>query len=114
MNPETVARARAFNGDRVVEVLCVRAVNGDGGEPTKVLALTWFSTGARHGHFFNPRGEATRGVYRGEERLVDVARIVRGAEDPRHLAAQGAALLADAHQDQRVGKECRSRWSPYH
>ena len=27
---------------------------------------------------------------------------------------KGAGMLADRSEERRVGKECRSRWSPYH
>ena len=29
-------------------------------------------------------------------------------------AAQGVGLAAPRSEERRVGKECRSRWSPYH
>src|SRR3712207_7868475 len=29
-------------------------------------------------------------------------------------AATAAAVIADRSEERRVGKECRSRWSPYH
>src|SRR2546429_1351262 len=31
-----------------------------------------------------------------------------------HLAALEAALVQQRSEERRVGKECRSRWSPYH
>src|SRR5687767_15643276 len=31
-----------------------------------------------------------------------------------HAGTQGAAAAADRSEERRVGKECRSRWSPYH
>ena len=37
------------------------------------------------------------------------AAIAHGLE----LAAQGADIV-DRSEERRVGKECRSRWSPYH
>ena len=30
------------------------------------------------------------------------------------LAARMAPVVADRSEERRVGKECRSRWSPYH
>ena len=36
-----------------------------------------------------------------------------GAEIERH-AAKGAEKKALRSEERRVGKECRSRWSPYH
>src|SRR5258708_18278277 len=32
----------------------------------------------------------------------------------RLLAEQGIQELVDRSEERRVGKECRSRWSPYH
>src|SRR5260221_3676183 len=37
---------------------------------------------------------------------------VRGREEHRHLAPQ--LELVERSEERRVGKECRSRWSPYH
>ena len=34
------------------------------------------------------------------------------AEDGKGLAV--ADLITDRSEERRVGKECRSRWSPYH
>ena len=46
------------------------------------------------------------------------ASLIRpGLETMRDLAAQGqieAALVYSRSEERRVGKECRSRWSPYH
>src|SRR5690554_282861 len=30
------------------------------------------------------------------------------------LGLQGYTILSDRSEERRVGKECRSRWSPYH
>src|ERR1041385_3752624 len=48
--------------------------------------------------------------------LVNFRKVVRV---PRERNAKGIALfalaaLADRSEERRVGKECRSRWSPYH
>src|SRR2546429_9865462 len=37
----------------------------------------------------------------------------RGGAQSDHLARQ-AHLFGDRSEERRVGKECRSRWSPYH
>ena len=34
--------------------------------------------------------------------------------DPAALREELDGLLADRSEERRVGKECRSRWSPYH
>src|SRR3989442_2582316 len=49
--------------------------------------------------------------------LKVMALIVRGADtDARQLTPESAGLYAYAtrSEERRVGKECRSRWSPYH
>src|SRR5256885_6606041 len=33
---------------------------------------------------------------------------------PKEFAAPAARLLPQRSEERRVGKECRSRWSPYH
>ena len=53
----------------------------------------------------------------GRARMVDVtdkARTFRTAvaEGTVHMAPATAALIRS--EERRVGKECRSRWSPYH
>src|SRR5256885_7004262 len=52
---------------------------------------------------------------------IDKSAIARGdwLADPRALAPSTRidvllTLLADRSEERRVGKECRSRWSPYH
>jgi len=33
---------------------------------------------------------------------------------PRHAAFAAAGIAVSRSEERRVGKECRSRWSPYH
>ena len=42
--------------------------------------------------------------------------ILRNAplEDPMEIEINGYFLSAERSEERRVGKECRSRWSPYH
>src|SRR3712207_9446449 len=54
-------------------------------------------------------------------RLADVGVGVEGAESPAARTAADLVLtdldltrLVDRSEERRVGKECRSRWSPYH
>src|SRR3712207_7319495 len=80
-----------------------------------------------------PISQGTRLVPRGRERLAAlrgvlvertgepelVARLVEAVEqgDDLALARLRPYALADAwgrSEERRVGKECRSRWSPYH
>src|SRR3712207_4949929 len=39
---------------------------------------------------------------------------MREAGDPRLNVAETLLLIPDRSEERRVGKECRSRWSPYH
>ena len=51
-----------------------------------------------------------------EQRRVPALEAVRAMVMAKSLIATGA-LLAGGHrrsEERRVGKECRSRWSPYH
>src|SRR3989441_4014097 len=74
---------------------------------------------------------ATDTVVRLVDRATEIARHVRSydqgqrLEDPAHLAAlarekrrahdlRGRDRLRQRSEERRVGKECRSRWSPYH
>ena len=45
-----------------------------------------------------------------------VEAIIAMAADPRiaKVAKQSTARAGDRSEERRVGKECRSRWSPYH
>ena len=36
------------------------------------------------------------------------------AQAPPDQSAEDWELLAERSEERRVGKECRSRWSPYH
>src|SRR3712207_3025642 len=61
------------------------------------------TSGARSSH------GVTGGVYKARER------IHRGVADPRLLAIPASRRrVAARSEERRVGKECRSRWSPYH
>ena len=42
------------------------------------------------------------------------ARVVSGTVDSARAVWEGAAEHAVRSEERRVGKECRSRWSPYH
>src|SRR5689334_25050212 len=45
---------------------------------------------------------------------ADEARQDPGAARIRHEGDLGEGLLQVRSEERRVGKECRSRWSPYH
>ena len=46
------------------------------------------------------------------QRVLDIERIVTALE--AQVRALGPAVAASRSEERRVGKECRSRWSPYH
>ena len=45
---------------------------------------------------------------------ADEAALVVGLDGEAGDVAEERAELADRSEERRVGKECRSRWSPYH
>ena len=44
-----------------------------------------------------------------EKKIVDLARETTGAQ-----LTETVTLKENRSEERRVGKECRSRWSPYH
>src|SRR5690242_21171319 len=51
----------------------------------------------------------------GERVLLIVGEVMLTAEEDHLLPQKCAADLGDGRsEERRVGKECRSRWSPYH
>ena len=52
----------------------------------------------------------------GEDNIEYVSVRYPGAKKSRKLVnyACGAAVIEARSEERRVGKECRSRWSPYH
>src|SRR2546430_2451211 len=63
-----------------------------------------------------PNGPVEHGFF--EELLDTIERRLRAAlpVDGVYFCAHGAAITTeeDRSEERRVGKECRSRWSPYH
>ena len=50
-----------------------------------------------------------------EPMLTELAEIAEAAQEARVLVLTGAGSVFSARsEERRVGKECRSRWSPYH
>src|SRR3712207_8227534 len=49
-------------------------------------------------------------LHRPAGQLVLSEYVLVGRDDP----GEGLLLAADRSEERRVGKECRSRWSPYH
>ena len=57
----------------------------------------------------------TAAVARGLSATMLVADLPFMADrDVAHALEAGARLVGDRSEERRVGKECRSRWSPYH
>ena len=50
------------------------------------------------------------------QELAEQYELAMSAKQPFYLDADDLADLADWYrsEERRVGKECRSRWSPYH
>src|SRR2546427_139616 len=61
-----------------------------------------------------------KGLKRGESIAVSgacltVARVVKGGFQVHVIdTTAGRTLFGERSEERRVGKECRSRWSPYH
>src|SRR6266705_6517321 len=65
----------------------------------------------RNGH---PRGAQIAFPLVGEERGVDIgARLLEFAREHHGVFDRHARALRERSEERRVGKECRSRWSPY-
>src|SRR2546429_7883741 len=66
------------------------------------------------------RGEGCWIVDESGRRFLDAAgqaavvSIGHGVAEIGHAMAEQAAQIAFRSEERRVGKECRSRWSPYH
>ena len=45
---------------------------------------------------------------------VDTVWVVGGDDRVREMARGLGGICLDRSEERRVGKECRSRWSPYH
>ena len=43
-----------------------------------------------------------------------IARLLKGKDPLKQAALDDAMIRLDRSEERRVGKECRSRWSPYH
>src|SRR2546425_8004613 len=61
-----------------------------------------------------PRPEALLHAFMTLQRKIDEQSLT-GASRPRHLRADAPSEFpVPRSEERRVGKECRSRWSPYH
>ena len=50
----------------------------------------------------------------GDPSQADQHRLLRVLDWVDHIKALGATCVLFRSEERRVGKECRSRWSPYH
>src|ERR687897_499749 len=98
VDPYPVAVCGTLDRDRIVEVLCVGAVYGDRREVTQVPALPHLPVCDDLGLLIDLSRELAGGSDGGEERLIDVARVLRRPDDAGYLAPERAVLLAtDQH-----------------
>src|SRR2546430_17011538 len=93
---------------------------------SSVLFLSSASWGqAKTGHFMAAKGKSTASSSQSAEkdpRLANAYRFEQGGwvyihleGAPANIGYQHGYLLApERSEERRVGKECRSRWSPYH
>ena len=47
-------------------------------------------------------------------KITAITRMVRGKSNVKERLYINAITIAERSEERRVGKECRSRWSPYH
>ena len=59
-------------------------------------------------------GEEKRGLDMARERQAAEVELRRIANARAEAEAKAARVVAERSEERRVGKECRSRWSPYH
>src|SRR3712207_9214133 len=67
----------------------------------------WHDVGAEELVFVNGRGP-------GDHVRLDRDRALRFVSDAQGTGHQARVRLEVRSEERRVGKECRSRWSPYH
>src|SRR5438477_4205474 len=51
---------------------------------------------------------------KGSSRELLEARILKGSYPPGYKPKRATNVMPPQSEERRVGKECRSRWSPYH
>ena len=63
------------------------------------------------------RADLNRRIEQLNARLYRNSKVQQGRnpeEDPAELISELDGCIARRSEERRVGKECRSRWSPYH
>src|SRR3712207_9327410 len=82
-----------------------------GGAPVSVQSMTVTKTDDVQATLIQIHELATQGA--------DIVRVAAPHEGdaralPEIVKEGGVPIVADRSEERRVGKECRSRWSPYH
>src|ERR671910_311328 len=103
VDPYSVATCRTLDRDRIVEVFGVGAVYGHRGEVTQVPALPHLPACEGLGLLIDLSRELPGGTDGGEERFIDVARVLGRSDDARYLAPERAVSLAGVHEDYVAG-----------
>src|SRR2546427_2341504 len=100
--------ATAFNTTRSVTSL-VRSLLNDGGPNG---ALVNIATISRPANVVTVVTAAAHGLVVGDQ--VVIAGVTGGATSFNSAAGTSFTVLSTRSEERRVGKEGRSRWSPYH
>src|SRR5215216_4881479 len=103
VDPYPVAVCGTLDRDRIVEIFCIGTVYGHRGEVTQVPALPHLPVCDGIGLLIDLSRKLAGGTDGGEERLVDVARVLRRPDDAGYLAPERAVLLAGVHKDYVAG-----------
>src|SRR5215212_1114774 len=103
VDPYHVAVCGTLDRDRIVEIFCIGTVYGHRGEVTQVPALPHLPARDGPGLLIDLSRELAGGSDGGEERLIDVARVLRRPYDAGYLAPERAVLLASVHEDYVAG-----------
>ena len=104
----------------------VTGIVTDAGDGTPLPGATIVVKGTTQGTVSDINGIYTIGIETGqvlvfsyvgyamEERKVDAASSVNVSLKSSALSLDGVVVIGYRSEERRVGKECRSRWSPYH
>ena|SRR5256886_14219866 len=65
-------------------------------------------------HMPDPDGFEVLRRLRGARSSLGFLPVLVLTNDESHVARNSALILGARSEERRVGKECRSRWSPYH
>src|ERR1043166_4968607 len=89
-----------------------------GRDALRILAIGAESRYLHDGNVLFSQGEAADAGYVLQEGLLSLGPTRRAGDEltvgPGTLLGELALLTETRSEERRVGKECRSRWSPYH